>query len=140
NNNSFVTKSLGLFLSPDASNHGQPINRAPNIIIAPPSKSGSSGFEQINLTPPEGRSDLTLHFTDIVSYSIGKHQFRYGAEFRHGKLNEFYHRRGTGKFVFDGTGGPWAGSATCVGTTGNPVLCTLANFLTDDVAPCDTFH
>src|SRR5229473_2335898 len=134
NNNSFDTKALGLFLSPDATNHGQPIHGAPNIIIAPPSKGGSGGFEQIGLTPPEGRSDLTLHFTDIVSYSVGKHQFRYGAEFRRGKLNEFYHRRGTGRFVFDGTQGPWRTSATCTGATANLPLCALADFLAGDVA------
>jgi carboxypeptidase family protein len=126
NNNSFVTKSLGLFLSPDATKNGQPINGAPNIRI--------TGFEQTGLTPPEGRSDLTLHFTDIVSYSVGKHQFRFGAEVRHGKLNEFYHRRGTGRFVFDGTQGPWRSSATCTGTTANPPLCALADFLAGDVA------
>ncbi|HEX8765991.1 MAG TPA: TonB-dependent receptor [Candidatus Acidoferrum sp.] len=138
NNNSFDTKAMGIFLSPDATNHGQPIHGAPNIIIAPPSKSGSGGFEQIGLTPPEGRSDLTLHFTDILSYSIGKHQFRYGAEYRHGKLNEFYHRRGTGKFVFDGSAGPWANSATC---TNNPLLCALADFLAGDVSSCtDALH
>jgi hypothetical protein len=138
NNNSFDTKAMGIFLSPDATAHGQPIHGAPNIVIAPPSKSGGGGFEQIGLTPPEGRSDLTLHFTDILSYSVGKHQFRYGAEFRHGKLNEFYHRRGTGKFVFDGSAGPWAGSATC---TTNPLLCALADFLAGDVSSCtDALH
>ncbi len=126
NNNSFVTKSLGLFLSPDATKNGQPINGAPNLRI--------TGFEQTGLTPPEGRSDLTLHFTDIVSYSVGKHQFRYGAEFRRGKLNEFYHRRGTGRFVFDGTQGPWSSSATCTGATANPPLCALADFLAGKVA------
>src|SRR6266571_4421167 len=123
NNNSFDTKALGLFLSPDATKNGQPINGAPNIRI--------SGFEQIGLTPPEGRSDLTLHFTDIVSYSVGKHQFRFGAEYRHGKLNEFYHRRGTGRFNFDGSRGPWSSSATC---TSNPSLCALADFLAGDVS------
>ncbi len=138
NNNSFDTKAMGIFLSPDATNHGQPILGAPNIIIAPPSKSGSGGFEQIGLTPPEGRSDLTLHFTDIVSYTIGKHQFRFGAEFRHGKLNEFYHRRGTGKFVFDGSAGPWA--ADPVTATETPLTKALADFLAGDVSACDAFH
>jgi hypothetical protein len=126
NNNSFVTKSLGLFLSPDATKNGQPINGAPNLRI--------KGFEQTGLTPPEGRSDLTWHITDIVSYSLGKHQFRYGAEVRRAKLNEFYHRRGTGRFVFDGTQGPWSSSATCTGATANPPLCALADFLAGDVA------
>ncbi len=119
NNNSFDTKALGLFLSPDATNHGQPILGAPNIRI--------TGFEQTGLTPPEGRSDLTLHFTDILSYSVGKHQFRYGAEFRHGKLNEFYHRRGTGRFNFDGTQGTWA-----AGT--DSLTKALADFLAGDVS------
>jgi len=126
NNNSFDTKALGLFLSPDATTHGKPILGAPNIRI--------SGFEQTGLTPPEGRSDLTLHFTDIVSYSVGKHQFRFGAEYRRGKLNEFYHRRGTGRFSFDGTQGPWASSATCTGASANPALCALADFLAGDVS------
>ena len=121
NNNSFDTKALGLFLSPDATVHGKPILGAPNIRI--------SGFEQTGLTPPEGRSDLTLHFTDIVSYSIGKHQFRYGAEYRRGKLNEFYHRRGTGRFIFDGTQGPWSSS-----TTVDSLTKALADFLAGDVA------
>ena len=120
-NNSFVTKSLGLFLSPDALKNGQPINGAPNLRI--------TGFEQTGLTPPEGRSDLTLHFTDIVSYTVGKHQFRYGAEYRRGKLNEFYHRRGTGKFTFDGTQGPWANS-----TTVDSFTKALADFLAGDVS------
>jgi len=139
NNNGFDTKAMGIFLSPDATDHGQPIHGAPNIIIAPPSKGGSGGFEQIGLTPPEGRSDLTLHFTDIVSYSVGKHQFRYGAEFRHGKLNEFYHRRGTGKFVFDGSAGPWA--ADPVTATETPLTKALADFLAGDVSSCsDALH
>ena len=156
NNNSFDTKAMGIFLSPDATAAGKPILGAPNIVIAPPSKSGSGGFEQIGLTPPEGRSDLTLHFTDIVSYSIGKHQFRFGAEYRHGKLNEFYHRRGTGKFVFDGSFGPWASAAAgCGAATANsgpagckalinsgqlPLAEALADFLAGDVSACDKFH
>jgi len=105
-NNSFNTKALGLFLSPDATNNGQPILGAPNVVI--------SGFEQIGLTPPEGRSDQTGHLTDIVSYVTGKHQFRFGGEVRQAHVNEFYHRRGTGQFKFDGSQGPW--STTCAAT------------------------
>jgi len=104
-NNGFDTKAMGLFLSPGATNKGLPIFGAPNIQIG--------NFEQIGLTPPEGRSDLTWHLTDIVSYSMGAHQLRFGGEFRRGRVNEFYHRRGTGKFVFDGTQGPWDGPTGC---------------------------
>jgi len=110
-NNSFNTQSMGLNLSVDAVNKGQYINGAPNVVIGP-----SGGvFEQIGLTPPEGRSDLTWHINDVVSHNIGNHSLRYGGEFRHAKLNEFYHRRGTGKFTFMGDEGPWAacGTAAC---------------------------
>src|SRR5919198_221464 len=102
-NNSFNTKAMGLYLSPDATINGQPILGAPNIKI--------NGFEQIGLTPPEGRNDITGHLTDIVSYIWRKHQFRFGGEFRQARVDEFYHRRGTGKFTFDGTQGPWANAA-----------------------------
>ena len=112
-NNSFNTKSMGINLSPDAVNKGQYINGAPNIVIGP-----SGGvFEQIGLTPPEGRSDLTWHINDVISHNIGNHNLRYGGEFRHAKLNEFYHRRGTGKFSFIGDEGPWAKATGCGAAT-----------------------
>jgi len=116
-NNSFDTKALGLFLSPDATNNGKPILGAPNVVI--------NGFEQIGLTPPEGRNDVTGHLTDIVSYVSGKHQFRFGGEIRQARVDEFYHRRGTGKFVFDGSQGPW----NCPDPS-----CALADFLAGDVS------
>jgi hypothetical protein len=139
-NNGFNTQTMGLFLSPDATNKGKYILGAPNIVIAPPSSGGSGGFEQIGLTPPEGRSDLTWHISDIVSQTMGAHQLRYGAEVRRATIDEFYHRRGTGQFVFDGTAGPWANTPQCTGATGNPLLCALADFLAGDVSPCDKFH
>src|SRR6266849_3827692 len=121
-NHSFDTKALGLFLSPGATINGQPIHGAPNIRI--------TGFENIGLTPLEVRSDLTWHVTDIVSYSKGAHQFRFGAEVRQAHLNEFYHRRGTGRFAFDGTQGPWSATiATCsANVTPYPAFCTARGF------------
>src|SRR5580692_3560277 len=101
-NHSFNTRNLGLYLSPDALKNGQPILGAPNIAI--------SGFDQVGITPPEGRNDITGHLTDIVSYSTGKHQIRFGGEVRQGRVDEFYFRSSTGAFIFDGTQGPWAGS------------------------------
>jgi hypothetical protein len=105
-NNSFDTKALGLFLSPDASIHGAAIHGSPNIAIG--------NFEQIGITPPEGRSDFTWHLTDIASYVTGNHQFRFGGEVRQGHVNEFYHRHGTGSFTFDGSQGD---QATCTAPT-----------------------
>src|SRR6202020_1835319 len=67
-NNSFDEKSLGLFTSPDALIAGKPIPGAPNLQI--------SGFDQVGITPPQGRNDITGHLTDIVSKVTGTHQFR----------------------------------------------------------------
>lgn len=123
-NNGIISANLGLNLSPSATKTGQPgappLPGAPNIRI--------SGFEQTGITPPEGRSDLTWHITDIVAYSKGSHQLRFGGEVRQAHLNEFYHRRGTGRFSFDGSQGGWG--AIC---TTQPSLCALADFLAGDV-------
>ena len=128
-NNSFSEQGLGLFTSPDALIGGKPINGAPNIAI--------SGFDQVGITPPEGRNDITGHLTDVLSYIAGKHQFRFGGEVRQGRVDEFYFRRSLGSFTFDGTQGPWAGScapantAQCLNTT------ALADFLAGDVSTSD---
>src|SRR6266481_3112557 len=134
-NNGFDTKAMGLFLSPGATDKGRPIFGAPNVQIG--------NFEQIGLTPPEGRSDLTTHITDIVSYSMGAHQLRFGGEFRRGRVNEFYHRRGTGKFVFDGSQGDQtqcvtvSGQVNCAWGFSDPtkVNSTLCNALCQGLDP-----
>jgi hypothetical protein len=123
-NNSFNSQALGLYTSPDATINGKPILGAPNIQIA--------GFDQVGITPPEGRSDPTGHLTDILSYVAGKHQFRFGAEVRQGRVDEFYHRRSLGSFSFDGTQGPWAGN-TAVSSN----VLALADFLAGNVSASD---
>jgi len=120
-NNTIDERALGLLTSPDAVKNGQPIPGAPNIAI--------SGFDQVGITPPEGRNDITGHLTDIISYNVGKHQFRFGGEVRQGRVDEFYFRRSLGSFNFDGSQGPWAG--TCASTDPS---CALADFLAGDVA------
>jgi hypothetical protein len=125
-NNSFNMKDLGLYLSPDALHNGEPIMGASNIEIA--------GFDNVGITPPEGRNDITWHLTNIASYYKGNHQLRFGGEFRQGRIDEFYFRQSTGAFSFDGTQGPWAGycstspSSTCQNTL------ALADFLAGDVS------
>ncbi len=123
-NNSFNSQALGLYLSPGATINGNPIMGAPNIEIA--------GFDQVGITPPEGRSDPTGHLTDILSYVSGKHQFRFGAEVRQGRVDEFYHRRSLGSFSFDGTQGPWSGDTS----VGSNVL-ALADYLAGYVSTSD---
>src|SRR5207245_5193938 len=56
------------------------------------------------------------------------HQLRFGGEVRQARVNEFYHRRGTGKFTFDGSQGPWANDLTV-----DPSTKALADFLAGDV-------
>jgi hypothetical protein len=74
---------------------GAPFPNAPNIKI--------TNFDPVGLTPPEGRNDITGHLTDQVSWVVGKHQLRFGGEYRQAQLDEFYHRHATGSFTFDGT-------------------------------------
>ena len=124
-NNSFNTKALGLYLSPGALRNGQPILGAPNIMI--------SGFDQVGITPPEGRNDVTGHLTDTVSYVTGKHELRFGGEFRQGRVDEFYFRRSLGSFTFDGTQGPWAGTCPAANVACADTL-ALADFLAGDVS------
>src|ERR1700726_164661 len=100
-NSGFQVSKFGLNLSPNFDATG--LTGAPNMAI--------TGFDGVGQTPPEGREDITGHLTDVVSYKIGKHQFRFGGEFRRSQLEEFYHRHGLGTLRFDGTQGPWEGSA-----------------------------
>ena len=123
--NSFDTRSLGLYLSPDALKNGQPILGAPNIVI--------SGFDQVGITPPEGRNDITGHLTDVASYVKDKHQLRLGGEVRQGRVDEFYFRSSLGSFAFDGTQGPWAGSCAAANVQCTNTL-ALGDFLAGDVS------
>src|ERR1700751_1014285 len=66
-----------------------------------------TGFEPIGLTPPEGRNDITGHLDDVVSWSKGKHQLRFGGEYRQAQIDEFYQRHSTGSFKFTGSAGAW---------------------------------
>lgn len=96
------------------------------------------GFDGVGVTNPNGRNDITYHITDNVSYVQGAHQLRFGAEIRFANVNEFYHRRGRGRFTFDGSQGPWNGCSTAActalntsGLLGNALA--LADFMAGDV-------
>jgi TonB dependent receptor len=100
--------------------NGYNLPGAPKINIA--------GFESVGLTPPAGREDITGHLTDVASYTVGKHQFRFGGEFRGAQLEEFYHHHGRGDFIFDGSQGPWAANVAIESN-----VLALADFLAGDV-------
>ena len=121
-NNTFVVSQYGLLLSPNFDSLG--LKGAPNIQI--------SGFDGVGQTPPEGREDITGHLTDVLSYTVGKHQFRFGGEYRRAQLEEFYHRHGLGNIKFNGSVGPWRGDTDPVNTS---QVKSLADFLAGDFNP-----
>jgi hypothetical protein len=90
-----------------------PYTQAPNIQI--------SGFEAIGQTAPEGRNDITGHLDEALSWVKGKHEFRFGGEYRQAEIDEFYQRHSVGSFKFTGVTGPWA--ADYENASGHP-LCT----------------
>src|SRR5580704_14592868 len=102
---------------------------APNIRI--------TGFDQMGLTPPEGRQDITGHLTDVASYTVGKHQFRFGGEFRRAQLEEFYHRHALGTFIFDGSQGPWAASCNAPNPPSGCASLINSNELSNTLALAD---
>jgi hypothetical protein len=126
-NHSFDVHAMGLFTSPDALIHGQPILGAPTMTIG--------GFEQVGITNPSGRNDITGMLSDVISYNVGKHQFRFGGEYRQAHVDEFYFRHSRGAFTFDGTQGPWVNCGTLSASQcsdGNTLA--LADFLAGDFA------
>ncbi len=89
-------------------------------------------FDPTGETPPEGRNDITGHLTDDFSWVIGKHQIKFGGEFRQAQLDEFYHRHALGSFTFNGSQGPDQANANDTwdtGDTGNAYTNSLADFL-----------
>jgi carboxypeptidase family protein len=79
---------------------------SPNISI--------TGFNNgsVGITPQLGRTDVTSHVTDNLSYNFGSHALKLGGEFRRARLDVAYLREARGAFTFDGTAGPWATDTT----------------------------
>ncbi len=135
----FDVDSLGFVTS-------SPYSNSPNISI--------TGFEEIGQTPPEGRNDITGHLDEALSWIKGKHEFRFGGEYRQAQVDEFYQRHSVGSFKFTGATGPWAtdyqsssGAAQCTGYfASNPAIqaacqaqslgnvLALADFMAGDLA------
>jgi outer membrane receptor protein involved in Fe transport len=92
------------------------------------------GFNQLGgnhgwplLTTP----NRTLQWVDNVSYTRGKHTFRFGGEFRHGSTDNIRDRYGKGRIRFAG-GELTALCGTCLGvdSSGNPIQSTpLQDFI-----------
>ncbi len=101
-------------------NIGTNISGAPQIAI--------NGFDSIGVTPTSGRNDISGQIADTISWTLGKHQVRFGAEYRRSYIDLYYYFGGRGAFNF-GTGpsqiGPWSADTT---VSDSNVL-NLADFL-----------
>ena len=110
-NTSYNPVALGLntgVTSPDLSG-------APNLNIAPSAAGtgvtnllgGNSGFDPTGPVTQSGRTDITWHLNDALSYVRGSHELRFGGEVRRVYVDDFYQTNGRGTFYFDGSQGPW---------------------------------
>ena len=101
-------------------NTGATLSGAPQIAI--------NGFDSIGVTPTSGRNDITGQIADTLSWTVGKHQLRFGLEYRRAYIDLYYNWGARGAFNF-GTGpsvlGPWAGDTSVT----DPNVLTLADFL-----------
>jgi hypothetical protein len=120
NDNSFDTASTGFIT-------GSKFTDAPNLKI--------TGFDPTGETPPEGRNDITGQIADNVSWVKGKHEMKFGGEFRKVQLNEFYYRKAQGSFTFTGVEGPWTdkSSISSLDSATQTRVLSLADFLAGDV-------
>ncbi|MBE7181981.1 MAG: TonB-dependent receptor, partial [Terriglobus roseus] len=62
-------------------------------------------FDYTGATAPLGRQDVTGHVTDQMHYTLGRHDLKFGGEYRHANLNVAYFTNGRGVFSFDGSRG-----------------------------------
>ena len=114
----------------DADTNFNPIALGLNTGVTNPQLAGApnmtiGAFDPIGPNPYSGRQDTTWHLNDALNYNVGKHQLRFGGEFRRSKVDEFYHTGQRGTFSFTGYQGPWAGDPNI--TDGN--ITALADFL-----------
>lgn len=78
-----------------------------------------SSFDITGATQPSGRTDVTGHITDSLHWTLGRHQFVFGGEYRRADINQLYFSSSRGTFNFDGTRGPWFRAGNGTGTTGS---------------------
>jgi hypothetical protein len=74
-----------------------------------------SGFDTIGNTQYSGRNSVTGHITDNAAWTVGKHQIRFGGEYRRVDTDEFYFGNSRGSLtVQTATSDPWNSDTTVV--------------------------
>jgi hypothetical protein len=131
---------------------GATVGGAPHLVIGTTADSGglnssSAGFDPIGVTPPLGRTDITGHLDEDLTWTRGAHQLHFGGEYRKAQVHEFYLLGERGNVFFDGTQGPWSAptdSTPCAALgNGTPPLSGPPNndenilYLADFLAGCD---
>jgi hypothetical protein len=103
---------------------GSTLGGAPHLVIGPSANSGALtasglGFDPVGVTPPLGRTDITGHLNEDLTWTKGAHQFHFGGEFRKAQVHEFYLIGERGNIFFDGTQGPWSTTSSPCAALGN---------------------
>jgi hypothetical protein len=100
-------------------NTGATLSGAPQISIA--------GFDSIGITPTSGRNDIAGQVADTLSWTVGKHQLRFGLEYRRSFIDLFYNWGARGAFYFGAGGvlGPWANDSS----VSDPNVLNLADYM-----------
>ena len=118
-----ITLATNYFLQTfgDFNTSFNPLSYGLNTGITNPNYIGSprltiSGFDYVGATAPLGRTDVTAHVTDNMSWLLGRHQLKLGGEYRRADVNVAYYSNSRGTFTFDGTRGPWASDPAVSGT------------------------
>jgi hypothetical protein len=95
----------------DVQGNGLPLGLTGQLAHGAP-KFAIGSFDYTGATAPLGRQDVTGHVTDQMHYTLGRHDLKFGGEYRHANLNVAYFVNGRGTFTFDGTRGGWT-NADC---------------------------
>ncbi|MEZ2347587.1 TonB-dependent receptor domain-containing protein [Terriglobus sp. RCC_193] len=107
----------------------------PALFGAPTISMGS--FDGVGTTQPLGRKDYTGHITDSATWVKGRHQIRFGGEFRRSYIDLQYQSGVRGNFTFNGFASrtatlgagqsSWSNSATQAQLCGTPGATVAAN-------------
>ena len=93
-------------------NAGLNLGLGAGVIAAGAPTISVTGFDETGATQPSGRTDVTGHVTDNFHWTLGKHELKFGGEYRHSNVNQLYFSSARGTFTFDGSRGPWGGAGT----------------------------